>query len=72
MKNQSASAEIKTTSANKEPVNMTEEDRKELRCNQELMMSYGLTGYSFPKIRTHQFCPMVSDNCCTPQDEIMS
>ena len=40
-----------------------------LICNQELMLSYGLQGYSKPILIPHQYCPSVVQNCCTPDDE---
>ena len=40
-----------------------------LTCNQELMISYGLQGYSKPLNQVHQYCPSVAQNCCTPDDE---
>ena len=43
-----------------------------ITCNQEMMMSYGLDGYSTAKMETHQHCPMITQNCCTPQDATTS
>jgi len=40
-----------------------------LTCNQELMISYGLSGISKPLLQTHQYCPSVVQNCCSPDDE---
>lgn len=41
----------------------------ELTCNQEMMISYGLQGYGKPINQPHQFCPSVTENCCTFDDE---
>ena len=41
----------------------------DLTCNQELMISYGLQGNSKPITRQHQYCPGLTQNCCTPDDE---
>ena len=47
-------------------------DNPQLACNQEIMISYGLTGYGQAMVQPHQFCPSVTDNCCTPDDELAS
>lgn len=41
-------------------------------CNQTLMTSYGLTGFSKPVNQAHKYCPGLTRNCCTPQDENLS
>lgn len=41
-------------------------------CNQEMMLSYGLSGQSSPSPDPHQYCPSITSNCCTNQDEISS
>lgn len=38
-------------------------------CHKEMMVSYGLEGEITPKISNHKYCPMVTQNCCTPEDE---
>lgn len=38
-------------------------------CNQEMMVSYGLTGHSFSQVSSHLYCPMITDNCCTLDDQ---
>jgi hypothetical protein len=42
------------------------------QCNQEMMTAYGLTGYNKPMTKIHKYCPNITHNCCTPDDEIMS
>lgn len=37
-----------------------------------MMLSYGLEGYSSPRTETHKYCPMITQNCCSPQDETTS
>lgn len=37
-------------------------------CNQQMMMSYGLTGLSVPSSEPHKYCPGLKSNCCTLQD----
>ncbi len=41
-------------------------------CNEEMMLSYGLTGKSKPDISTHKFCPKISLNCCSHEDQVLS
>lgn len=43
-----------------------------IRCNQEMMLSYGLEGYSTAQVSTHKYCPMITQNCCTAADETTS
>lgn len=43
-----------------------------ISCNQEMMLSYGLTGYNTAQVSTHKYCPMITQNCCTPEDETKS
>lgn len=47
-------------------------DQTTLECNQTMMISYGLTGYSKPQTMTHKYCPLITHNCCTPQDETLT
>ena len=44
----------------------------ELTCKQEMMTSYGLQGRAQPTKTGHQFCPSVTANCCTQEDEDIS
>lgn len=37
-------------------------------CNQEMMLSYGLTGNTKPVNIAHKYCPGITNNCCTIQD----
>lgn len=37
-------------------------------CNQEMMLSYGLSGNQKPVNTPHKYCPGVTANCCTIQD----
>ena len=37
-------------------------------CNQEIMISYGLTGSNTPSSTAHKYCPTITSNCCTPDD----
>ena len=37
-------------------------------CNQEMMLSYGLTGNVKPVNAPNKYCPGVTNNCCTIQD----
>lgn len=37
-------------------------------CNRDLMFSYGMEGYKNPTIDPHAYCPMITQNCCTPTD----
>lgn len=39
-----------------------------VKCNQEMMISYGLTGLSAPAPALHAYCPMITENCCSPED----
>lgn len=41
-------------------------------CYQKMMISYGLTGLNKSLKRTHRFCPMITHNCCTKDDENLS
>lgn len=41
-------------------------------CKQDMMLSYGLVGYNTAQTSTHKFCPMITQNCCTPEDEVTS
>lgn len=41
-------------------------------CNQKLLQTYGLQGYSNSKTVLHKHCPMITQNCCTPDDELIS
>lgn len=43
-----------------------------LTCNQEMMLSYGLEGYSNAHVTPHRYCPMITHNCCTSADEATS
>lgn len=42
------------------------------RCNRELLINYGLKGVAEPVITNHQFCPAITQNCCTNADEVRS
>ena len=44
----------------------------ELSCNQEMMTSYGFQGLSEPSKKMHQFCPSVTNNCCSEDDVELS
>ncbi len=35
-------------------------------------MSYGLKGNKFATISSHKYCPMITENCCLPEDETIS
>ena len=54
--------------------NMEEYENREVatQCNQEMMTSYGLTGSRKPETRIHKYCPNITHNCCTVEDEILS
>lgn len=41
-------------------------------CKQDMMLSYGLEGYNTARVSTHKYCPMITQNCCTPGDETTS
>ena len=41
-------------------------------CNQDLLASYGLTGYSVAQNESHKYCPTIHQNSCSPQDETTS
>lgn len=43
-----------------------------IQCNQEMLISYGMQGYSKAEIQTHPYCPKISENCCTKEDAIKS
>ena len=34
-----------------------------------MMFSYGLRGYPTAILEPHTFCPLITQNCCTPEDE---
>lgn len=36
------------------------------------MGAYGLTGMSTPNGGVHKYCPSISKNCCTPDDQTLS
>lgn len=37
-------------------------------CNQEMMLSYGLSGNQKPTNTAHKYCPAITSNCCTVED----
>lgn len=39
------------------------------KCNTEMMTAYGMQGYETAQSALHQHCPMITRNCCTPEDE---
>ena len=41
----------------------------DITCNKLMMLSYGLDGYNHAHTATHQYCPMITKNCCKPEDE---
>lgn len=43
-----------------------------VQCNQQMMTSYGLEGYTTAQVQTHKYCPSITQNCCTAADETMS
>jgi len=40
-----------------------------IQCNQEMMITYGLDGYTTAQVSKHKYCPAINQNCCTPDDE---
>lgn len=40
-----------------------------IKCNSELLITYGLKGYEYSDIVTHKYCPKLTNNCCTPEDQ---
>ena len=48
------------------------ENGKPVACNTEMLISYGLEGYSTAKMEGHSFCPKISSNCCSDKDESAS
>lgn len=40
-----------------------------VKCNSEMMTIYGLRGYPNAVINTSKYCPKVTQNCCSPEDE---
>ena len=45
------------------------ENGSPIACNQEMLISYGLEGYHTAKLESHSFCPKITSNCCSNQDE---
>ena len=41
-------------------------------CNNEMMLTYGLSGNKFSSNNPHKYCPAVNDNCCTVEDADLS
>ena len=39
-----------------------------IKCNQEMLISYGMEGYQTAEIEAHPFCPKISENCCKRSD----
>ncbi len=48
----------------KKLINGKKNEGKMPSCNREILISYGLDGYSEAKIQGHQFCPAINENCC--------
>lgn len=40
-------------------------------CHQDLLISYGLTGYDSPKDETLKMCNFVRKSCCRPEDQLV-
>jgi hypothetical protein len=41
-----------------------------IQCNQEMLISYGLTGHAKAEVDNHPYCPQIKENCCTEEDAI--
>lgn len=54
------------------PTNAPVANGEKQECNQEMMLSYGLTGRSSAELNTHRYCPLITENCCTEDDEVTS
>lgn len=37
-----------------------------------MLTAYGLTGLSTPTAGAHKYCPTVTSNCCTAEDQTLS
>ncbi len=40
----------------------------QVTCNQEMLISYGLSGFPKSEIQNHRYCPNISENCCSDED----
>lgn len=39
------------------------------RCNRQVLNNYLISGYDSPKLENHLFCPNITYNCCSEQDQ---
>lgn len=54
------------------PVRQSVSGSGQIKCNQEMMTSYGLTGVDVAANLPHKYCPMITSNCCTANDAEVS
>lgn len=68
------SIDVGPTDMNKDPTKKgeTNNNNKPIICNRNLMFSYGMEGYDSPTLDQHQYCPLITQNCCKQEDELNS
>lgn len=44
----------------------------QLKCNSEILITYGLKGMEKAKVAPHSLCPKITHNCCSEEDQLTS